>query len=65
MDPFTVFDDEILSLEDVLELVDYEENNPEETFFSTNNNRLYREFLAWLAQADTEDTDEPDTETEE
>jgi hypothetical protein len=56
MSPFTIFDDEVLPLEEILELVDYEENNPEESFFMQQGNLVYRQFLAKLANYDKEDS---------
>lgn len=47
---FTLFDDEVLPLEDVLELVDYEESNPEDSQFRTEQDRQYKIFLARMAE---------------
>ena len=46
---FTLFDDEVLPLKDVLELIDYEENHPEESQFRAAANLQYRIFLARMA----------------
>lgn len=50
---FTLFDDEVLPLEDVLELVDFEENNPEESQFNTDANLQYRIFLSRISDQAT------------
>ena len=49
LNSFTLFDDEVLPLEDVLKLIDYEENHPEESHFRAAANLQYRIFLARMA----------------
>lgn len=49
MNSFVFLGEEVLPLTDVLELVDYEETNPDESVFQIEADRQYRLFLARLA----------------
>lgn len=61
MPDFTLFDDEVLPLKDVLELIDYEEDNPEDSYFLIEADKEYKQFLARLAEM--QDNPEPEPET--
>lgn len=61
MPDFTLFDDEVLPLKDVLELIDYEEDNPEDSYFLIEADKEYKQFLARLAEL--QDNPEPEPET--
>lgn len=58
---FNLFDDEVLPLKDVLELIDYEEDNPEDAYFLIEADKEYKQFLARLAEL--QDNPEPEPET--
>ena len=60
MPDFTLFDDEVLPLKDVLELIDYEEDNPEDSYFLIEADKEYKQFLARLAELQ----DNPESESE-
>jgi hypothetical protein len=50
---FTLFDDEVLPLDDVLKLIDYDESDEPDAVFRREANLQYRQFLARLAEMDS------------
>jgi hypothetical protein len=50
MRTFNLFDDEVLPLADILELIDYDDSDNDDAPFLRDANLQYRQFLARLAE---------------